>query len=744
MTTSFLYNNIPNELKQLKQWVVCTDTETKLLLNPYTLKPASVTNPNTWGTYLDALATNSKHIGFVFTENDPYCVIDLDDKPETPATPEQREIFKRLITDFDTYTEISQSGFGVHVICKGPVFQGCRQNKIELYSKERYVILTGKVLGPLKPIEERNFLITELHKALSAIRTSTPLLWLPATQQDTEILSMASSAINGSGEKFKALWEGRGIEASQSEADFALLSLLCFYSQSDEQVIRLFHQSALGQRKKAYRKDYIENSLEKIRASFKKPDVDFSQLDTNIKEAKKEIEIAESFVDWPPGLVGEVARYIFATSKRPVKEISIAAAIALVSGITQRSYNISHTGLNQYIILIAGTGRGKEDAAKGIDRLVSACRPFLMQLDTISLVDEFMGPGKFASGQALGKILAKKPCFLSVLGEFGKTLNSMTGPRAEPASKMLLSVLLDVYNKSGHNNYLRGTVYSDAEKNVFDVRAPNITILGEGATESFYESLDQESIADGLIPRFLVIEYKGKRVPLNPVFDVTPPEELVKKLVSLFQQCYICQKNENFLEIGLHPDAHSLLQKFDVECDDLINNSNNTVESELWNRAHLKALKLAALLEVGMDQNTTRITKENAVWAIDLVKLTTRNLIKKFDSGEIGTGDTKQDHDLKKAVSAYLKMSPKERQYNYNIAEPLSKIQGVIPYIYLKKHLRLRVSYKNDRRGSTQALDAVIARHIKDRSLLEVPADQAYLQCMTKSTLYVLGPEWQS
>jgi hypothetical protein len=751
MITCKNYHNIPQELKLLKQWVCCNDIKTKLPLDPNTLKVASVDNHNTWGTYELAVSRNTNCIGFVFTDKDPYCVIDLDDKPENPASVEQRSFFQAILKQFDTcYTEISQSGFGVHIISKGPIFQGCRKGNVELYSKDRYMIFTGNVLGELKPIEDESESIIGLHKFLSANRTVTPLLWLPATMPDNEVLRMAGEARNGSGVKFQALWAGdpaiiaelNNGNGGQSEADNSLLSLLSFYSQSDEQVIRLFRQSALGKREKAYRDDYIHNSLEKIRASFKKPDIDLSQLDKNLKEAQKESVTKDSYIEYPPGLVGEIAKYIFATSKRPVKDISIAAAIALMSGITQRAYNISDTGLNQYIILIAGTGRGKEDAGQGIDRLVASCRDQLMQMGTMSIVDDFMGPGIFSSGQAIGKVLINKPCFLSVLGEFGKTLNSMTGVRADPASKSILKVLLNVYNKSGFSNYLRGTVYSDSEKNIGDVKSPNITILGEGATDTFYESMDQESIADGLIPRFLVIEYNGPRVPLNELEDLTPPPSLVEKLVNLFKVCYMTQKNENFCAIGRNSEAQKLLKKFGTECDDFINASNNSVEGELWNRAHLKALKLSGVLAIGVDSNNPIVTEDIARWSIHLVKLTTNNLVSKFTSGEIGKGDTKQDHDFKKAIMSYIEMTPKKRRDNYNIAEPLSKVEGVIPYTYLKKHLRLRSSYKNDRRGSTQALDAVISRNIKDGTLIEIPADQAFTYCMTKSTVYTFGPEW--
>jgi hypothetical protein len=53
------------------------------------------------------------------------------------------------------------------------------------------------------------------------------------------------------------------------------------------------------------------------------------------------------------------------------------------------------------------------------------------------MADSFIGPGVFASGQAILKILPEKPCFVSLLGEIGLTLQQICDPRANGANKML-------------------------------------------------------------------------------------------------------------------------------------------------------------------------------------------------------------------------------------------------------------------------------------------------------------------
>lgn len=188
----------------------------------------------------------------------------------------------------------------------------------------------------------------------------------------------------------------------------------------------------------------------------------------------------EDPITLPPGLMGEVADYIYRSAVRPVKEVSLAAAIGLLAGVAGRSFNISGTGLNQYVMLLAKTGTGKEGAASGIDALFNAVSK------KVPVADQFLGPRQFASGQAMVRLLTEKPCFVSVLGEFGLTLKQICDPRANGSQIELKRVLLELYSKSGHNSVLRQAVYSDNNKNVGLVNAPAVTLLGETTPEAFF------------------------------------------------------------------------------------------------------------------------------------------------------------------------------------------------------------------------------------------------------------------
>lgn len=141
------FDNIPKELQELPQWVCCG--ESKVPLNPSTLEWASCSNPKTWSdfdTVKECLKNGeAEYAGFVFDSNE-LVGIDLDDGFDdygliTPKTAD-------IIESCESYTEISRSGRGVHIIVKGDLPFNGRNNHdgVEIYKDSRYFVMTGNML----------------------------------------------------------------------------------------------------------------------------------------------------------------------------------------------------------------------------------------------------------------------------------------------------------------------------------------------------------------------------------------------------------------------------------------------------------------------------------------------------------------------------------------------------------------------------------------------------------------------
>lgn len=145
-------HGIPDELKVLRQWVnwrseIRDGKPTKVPYLVGTSTRASATNPSTWRTFEDAVAAHQvggyTGIGFVFTEDDPFVGVDID-KCRDPQSGQIEPGALYVVRWLASYTELSVSGTGLHIIVKGRLPPGGRRKgRIEMYDRARYFALTG-------------------------------------------------------------------------------------------------------------------------------------------------------------------------------------------------------------------------------------------------------------------------------------------------------------------------------------------------------------------------------------------------------------------------------------------------------------------------------------------------------------------------------------------------------------------------------------------------------------------------
>ena len=142
--------SIPEELKARPQWVVWKAVGDKLDKVPYsawTGRKASSTDLMTWSTFEEALKAYESGeyagLGFVFSSGDPYTGIDLDD-----CVDEDGQIAlwaHEIVRYFNSYTELSATGTGLHIIVRGDV-PNRRKGSVEVYSSKRFFTVTGHIV----------------------------------------------------------------------------------------------------------------------------------------------------------------------------------------------------------------------------------------------------------------------------------------------------------------------------------------------------------------------------------------------------------------------------------------------------------------------------------------------------------------------------------------------------------------------------------------------------------------------
>lgn len=116
--------NIPDELKQLKYWILWKaewdEKQGVFTKVPYCRtgsRKASSTSSRTWSTF-DKIYEAYENgvgdgIGFVLSETNPYLCIDIDNIESMDSLPELAQEITSL-----SYTELSPSGEGIHVWIK--------------------------------------------------------------------------------------------------------------------------------------------------------------------------------------------------------------------------------------------------------------------------------------------------------------------------------------------------------------------------------------------------------------------------------------------------------------------------------------------------------------------------------------------------------------------------------------------------------------------------------------------------
>ena len=290
MTIKKLRKAVPLQLSDRKQWICWKsehndknpDKPRKTPKSPHTGFNVGVTNKSGYAGIDDAIEAVKEHdltgIGFVFTAEDDFVGIDLDHCRD-PDSGEIEDWAQKIIDTLDSYTEVSPSGTGVHIIIKGKLpSTGRRKGKVEMYEEGRYFTFTGQhIKGTPTDVNDRFDVLLQVHKEHiggkggkvihTALKSKTdrskiklklkkPSGSSKLTSRDEAILFSAKNALNG--DKFNILWRGdweaikdesepeKGKYDSQSEADEALCSLLAFHTGSDPEAMdRLFRNSGL-------------------------------------------------------------------------------------------------------------------------------------------------------------------------------------------------------------------------------------------------------------------------------------------------------------------------------------------------------------------------------------------------------------------------------------------------------------------------------------------------------------------
>lgn len=416
----------------------------------------------------------------------------------------------------------------------------------------------------------------------------------------------------------------------------------------------------------------------------------------------------------PPGFVGDLAHFVFQHAPRPVPEVAIVAALGIMAGIAGKDWTISGTGLNLYLVLVARSAIGKEAMHSGVYMLFRAAA---VDCPEVSTAADF---SDYASGPALIKACADNPCFVNVSGEIGHKFLAMAKDR-EPAMRSYRRTLTDLYAKSGPNGVAGGIAYSNQDANVASVGGVAFSLIGETTPGTFYESITPAMMNDGFMSRFCVIEYTGDRPDENPHRLQAPPAEVVERFKLIFRQAILLRARDQFTPVGVATDAQAVLDAFSGECDRAIRAAgDDEAMRQLWNRAHLKALRVAGLLAVGDGPFQPHVSLAQAEWAIALVRHGIAAFDKRIREGDVGEGtDGGREQKVLELCREFLVLPAAKLPDWLKGAEEMQR-SGIVPRKYLQRRTQRLAAFEKHPMKHTAALNMTIRTAVSNGNLMAV------------------------
>lgn len=319
----------------------------------------------------------------------------------------------------------------------------------------------------------------------------------------------------------------------------------------------------------------------------------------------------------PPGLVGEIARWIDACAVHPAPLLSIGAALSIVSTLAGRRYCLP-SGLRTctYVVGIAQSGVGKEVGRQCAVSLLDRCG-----------LRKRVGTGSIASGAGLVARLSACPTQLFLLDELGRLLEAFSGKNAASHEREIMTVLMELW--SAAPGVFLGKAYAEKEAPVIEM--PHTVIYGTTTPDAFYGALKGRDVVDGVLSRVIVMEVDhGQLAELEPSANSgEPPDGLVQACKALARGP--ADGNLEGLDLASVRATPRLVRLTDEAkvgaariAAGLTVQLGRVEHRDLWVRAKEQTLRVALAMALGCGR--LDIAAQDLKWAWDLVRWSTKRM----------------------------------------------------------------------------------------------------------------------
>jgi hypothetical protein len=585
---------VPNDLKHLRRWITWRLEEGQKRPNCRWQDDAN------WKEF-DSVEGFDR-IGFVFTQDDDLCGIDLDD---CASDGELNDLANEVLSRFagTAYAEVSPSGTGIKLwtIAKKPDWSKCTNGAgVECYDSNRWFAVTGQVLDGFGDIGNGQAAVDWLCEKYLKPEPKKQKAYEPVKFASTGIFDRARAYIDNA---------EKPMEGGRNNAAFRLAGHLMALVQPDGE--KLGFQDVLllvKQWNASCPSPMDESEVEAVVTSASKsgtpredkeasiPVVDTVGIDLSgimnqawgTKAQEKADEENDSDEDFcramvpDSGLLRDVFEFYLDQAYRPSNVMGLSVATSLCQTIFGRRIRTqTDMRTNDYNLVLAPTGSGKEACESTITKILLAADPS----------GSHQIPPDVQSGNGLIRAIAMNPCGIWVCDEFGKIMQAVLDKKGNHFIKSIGNHLLKIYSKS--NGIYGGSAHASEVKN--RIIEPHLVILGLSTACTVFSSFSSDHVNDGLLGRISFWPVQERPEPKEDMEITEPSEQLVQRVRAWIEFAPGGNLGSQYPKpetIRMSDDACARWKQHRNAIDECMRSEAES-RSAIWTRVGARSMKLA-------------------------------------------------------------------------------------------------------------------------------------------------------
>jgi hypothetical protein len=333
-----------------------------------------------------------------------------------------------------------------------------------------------------------------------------------------------------------------------------------------------------------------------------------------------------------PGLVGEIMKWAGRRSiiKQPLFDLAIGLMGTALA--TRNKYKIAglDTPLQPYMLCVAGTAGGK-------NQIREALRTLAPKLGLNKSC--FTGSQSY---HAMLDLLAQPPHVALWLWDECARYLKASARSVSSQENAILSHVISLYGTA-----ICGCFGMPARKNpIPDIDHPFFLVMGMTQPELLLEAITSTDFQTGFVNRFLLFD-AGENASRKNEQRYTGFPSAIEGAFKKFDDIKLPEGE--FIEVDyVDNEAFATLDDFQTYQVDMA--ARRDRGADLWGRAHQNALICAGLVAVGVNPIKPVITREIALWAVELVRWSVERWLVRIDQSAARNYTEAQSKDVERLI----------------------------------------------------------------------------------------------